>query len=186
MKKILLLLAVVVLSGATILTSCSKSKKERVTVEEDKILGTWTGDYSTNGAITITFTTGSPNYSFRGTIYSTEGGTNTEYERIADTAEDDWTSAVTSVPSSTPRARLEVRRKSTASSLLPATRLSPSPISVTPYRKKASPARSEITFRKLIGFSVAKTFSIGQYKQKRAKKQARRGRKRPRRAECFC
>lgn len=82
MKKILLLLAVVVLSGATILTSCSKSKKERVTVEEDKILGTWTGDYSTNGAITITFTTGSPNYSFRGTIYSTEGGTNTEYERI--------------------------------------------------------------------------------------------------------
>ena len=59
-------------------------------------------------------------------------------------AEEDWITAVTSAPSSTPLTGLEVSLPSTVSSLLPATFFSPSPSRVMPNRKKASPPSSEM------------------------------------------
>lgn len=82
MKKLFLLSAFVLVLASFVFTSCSKDKKEKVTIEEDKILGTWTGDYTTEGAISIVFSKGSPNYSFRGTIYANTNGSNVEYEKF--------------------------------------------------------------------------------------------------------
>ena len=59
-------------------------------------------------------------------------------------AEEDWITAVTSVPSSTPLNVVEVSRPRIVSSLLPATRLSPSPNRVMPKRKNARPPSSEM------------------------------------------
>lgn len=82
MKKLFLLSAFVLLLSSVVFTSCSKDKKERVTIAEDKILGKWTGDYSTNGTIAITFSKGNPNYSFRGTISVINGDVTSEYEKF--------------------------------------------------------------------------------------------------------
>ena len=60
-------------------------------------------------------------------------------------AEDDWITAVTSAPSSTPLMGLEVSLPKMVSRRLPATRFSPSPSRLMPNRKKASPPSSEIT-----------------------------------------
>ena len=59
-------------------------------------------------------------------------------------AEEDWITAVTSAPSSTPLTGLEVSLPRMVSSLLPATFLRPSPSRVMPNRKKASPPSREI------------------------------------------
>ena len=59
-------------------------------------------------------------------------------------AEEDWITAVTSAPSSTPLMGLEVSLPRMVSSLLPATRFRPSPSRVMPNRKKESPPSSEM------------------------------------------
>ena len=69
---------------------------------------------------------------------------------ITDVAEDDCMTAVTPVPSNTPRSGVPDRRYSTSSSLLPATFFSPSPISVIPNRNSATPPSSEIILFRFI------------------------------------
>ena len=84
MKKLssfVLAIAIVVVSNF-VFTSCYKHKKERIIIAEDAIVGTWSGDYSDNGAISITFSKGSPYYTFKATISYVEGGVAREYEKI--------------------------------------------------------------------------------------------------------
>ena len=59
-------------------------------------------------------------------------------------AEEDWITAVTTVPNRIPFIRLEVSRPKMVSSLLPATFFIESPISDMPNRKNASPPKSEM------------------------------------------
>ena len=68
---------------------------------------------------------------------------------ITDVAQDDWMTAVTPVPRSTARKGVLDKRYKTSSSLLPATFFSPSPISVMPKRKSATPPTRVIISRKL-------------------------------------
>ena len=65
---------------------------------------------------------------------------------MTDVAEEDWMTAVTPAPSRKPLIGLPVSRYRISSSLLPATRLSPSPISAMPNKNSAMPLKSEITF----------------------------------------
>ena len=58
-------------------------------------------------------------------------------------AEDDWITLVTAVPSATPLIGVFVIRYKNASSLFPATILSPSPISDIPNKNSATPHRSD-------------------------------------------
>ncbi len=81
MKKIFLFSGFIMVALVALFSSCSKDK-ERVTIEEDKIVGTWNGSYTDDGSITIAFRKGVPNYTFRGSIFSTAGDTPKEYERI--------------------------------------------------------------------------------------------------------
>ena len=65
-------------------------------------------------------------------------------------AEEDWITAVTTLPSSTALSRLEVSRARMVSSRLPATFFSASLISDMPKRKNARPPSSVITEAALI------------------------------------
>ena len=65
---------------------------------------------------------------------------------MTDVADDDWMTAVTPVPSSTPLMGLLVRRYKMTSRRLPATFFRPSPISDMPNRNSAMPLSSAITF----------------------------------------
>ena len=65
---------------------------------------------------------------------------------ITEVAEEDWMTAVTPVPSSSPRMGVPDSRYSTSSNLFPATFFSPSPMRFMPKRKRATPPRSEIIF----------------------------------------
>ena len=71
---------------------------------------------------------------------------------MTEVAEDDWMTAVTNVPSSTPLAGDDVSCPSLISSLPPATFLSESTIRDIPNRKKASPPSNEIIDATLIYF----------------------------------
>ena len=78
-------------------------------------------------------------------------------------AEEDWITAVTNVPSNTPRKVLEVSLARMVSSLLPATRFKPSPKRVIPKRKKARPPKRSIIFAIVILYqdlSVCRIFLI--------------------------
>ena len=64
---------------------------------------------------------------------------------ITEVAQEDWITAVTPVPSSSPRRGVPESRYKISSSLLPATFFKPSPISVMPKRNSATPLSSDIT-----------------------------------------
>ena len=64
---------------------------------------------------------------------------------ITAVAQEDWITAVTPVPSSTPRGSVLDRRYRIGSSLLPDTFFSPSPIRLMPNRNSAMPLRREMT-----------------------------------------
>ena len=63
---------------------------------------------------------------------------------MMDVADEDWMTAVTPAPSSTPFSGVLDRRYKTSSSWLPATFFRPSPISVMPNRNRATPPSSEM------------------------------------------
>ena len=64
---------------------------------------------------------------------------------MTEVAQEDWITAVTPVPSSTPFSVVLERRKRIGSSLLPETRLSPSPMRDMPNRNRATPHSREMT-----------------------------------------
>lgn len=75
MKKFILL-TVSILSLSLLFSSCGKDK-ERVVIEEEKIYGTWTGDYQSVGFLTMKFTSGAK---FSGMISVKDGDKLIDYE----------------------------------------------------------------------------------------------------------
>ena len=77
MKKIFLGFALVLIFSSLLFTSCTK-EKENITIEEEKIQGTWSGDYESSGVLEIKF----KGSAFNAVISLNKGSALEPYEKI--------------------------------------------------------------------------------------------------------